>query len=438
MNEKAGVLQPTSDTNSIEHRKYNRRKVAVLGGVALSLLAGLSGSEKEPAKPEVVVVTVPAPSPERTIYDAMTVIALEDPTDDIKSREDLGDLSSKFEKATEAIERTTDGYIIAPEEIPVVRVERAPDGVKSNDAGEEIACYSDDALRAVRSDVLDGEEIDSERRTPISIESDATACSPSLSMSTVAFYSRGEHEGGVYLRNTLKGEEGGETTIVHELGHEELKHSGIMSRENGTKPIRLDGDKDIGMLTESETYSFQKSSHDDIDVYANRTTAMGGITSLKGDVYNFVEQQRIHPDGVKIEDISGVKEARFEVGTNTDDTRGIVLSLPEDHPIRDAAGGEDIDKLYIGLNAKNGEGMADVELIASDKDGTTYKVQTTMFIPAIDYERGEVTLYTDASLGIQVVAESSEADVAEDSSRAMFTVRPYEPLVLEKREVIAR
>lgn len=138
-------------------------------------------------------------------FDRMTVISLDDPTDAMPVEGSMEELANIFEEATESIEETTDGWLEAPEHVNVVRVERAPLGMKPLDEGDGAyeKYYTSAELDDIRRNVLTEHDLDTSVRTPIVMVSDVVS---------EAFY--GMPEGTTAHFDHYKQEGGGSTFTV--------------------------------------------------------------------------------------------------------------------------------------------------------------------------------------------------------------------------------
>lgn len=131
-------------------------------------------------------------------FDRMTVISLDDPTDAMPVEGSMEELANIFEEATESIEETTDGWLEAPEHVDVVRVDRAPLGMKPLDEGVRAyeKYYTSAELDDIRRNVLTEHDLDTSVRTPIVMVSDVVSeAFYGMPEGTAAYFDRYEQEG---------------------------------------------------------------------------------------------------------------------------------------------------------------------------------------------------------------------------------------------------
>lgn len=421
-------LLRTDTTESGYLKLESLRKLRAIGVLTLSALTLSADGESTTYAVDNTAQVETSAAVDRDVFDDMFVLAVDNPNDSINARQDYTELSAKFEAATDAISRTLDGHVVAPESVPVVAVEMAPSGTRTLRSGNTVACYSVADIKGAKNNALNrqGDVLSAasdEVLVPVSIESDAVFCDETLLENAVGYHIEGGLEGGVYLRSTLKGAEGGEGLIVHELGHNWIEHSGALAHKD-QGPLNNHPGYDFVDMIQSGEYKFVTNNEGtSIDAYANSTSAMGSMHSTEYDVYNFVEMHNLHPEAAPIREVQD-REGSYEIGAGEGQVRGVMVDIPQDHPLRQIGGGENINQLYFGLSTANGDDIASLQFIARDTNNRTFAIETMSYIPALDAKRGEMEVFRDSSLNMIVSAESDSESAENGTSTMRLNIRP--------------
>lgn len=446
-----------SSERHIDRRQYGvfMRSAAVLSAISAVLVSPGSGALKHQSAPELSDTTytktmVAYGEPiAADVFDDMVIASVDDPSDEVTPLSSNDYLAADFTDAILGISSTLDGVVNVPKSIPVVNIDASPTGkhiVEANSVTEgatvlaEQSCYTHDDLQQIHDQAVAKLDLDKAAvKMPIVLQAEAAFClsdtDPDRAIPLAHVVNESDAENyGVYNfvslePDTPKGVRRDLRSEIHEAAHVEplgLPHALAVAPDGdkfATSPSG-GGAVDISKLVTGDgpyRLATRKSGHSQvIDEYAASTTVMGQLTpSQHGDVFNFMEINQLNSEASRLQKIDVADERSYELSTSTDDdaVRGIVFDLPSDHPLRSLDGVKSqLKTMALGLNSANGDDMATLEVIGRLENGTTVTFNLESYIPTFDYERGEVVVYTDKTLGIQVTAHATKPiDGAKDS-----------------------
>lgn len=466
-----------SSERHIDRRQYGvfMRSAAVLSAISAVLVAPGSGALKHESAPELsetiytkTMVAYGEPIA-ADVFDDMVIASVDDPRDDVTPLSSNEYLAADFTDAIQGISSTLDGVVNVPKSIPVVNIDASPTGkhiVEANSVIEgatvlaEQSCYTHDDLQQIHDQAVAKLNLDKAAvKMPIVLQAEAAFClsdtDPDRAIPLAHVDNELDAENyGVYNfvslePDTPKGVRRDLRSEIHEAAHVEplgLPHALAVAPDGdkfATSPSG-GGAVDISKLVTGDgpyRLATRKSGHSQvIDEYASSTTVMGQLTpSQHGDVFNFMEINQLNSEASRLQKIDVADERSYELSTSNDDdaVRGIVFNMPSDHPLRNLVSAKNqLTTMALGLNSANGDDMATLEAIGRLEDGTTVTFNLESYIPTFDYERGEVAVYTDKALGVQIVASAERPTNDATHSEVTLHIKPLSVRMIKETDAI--
>lgn len=305
--------------------------------------------------------------------------------------------------AKSVFEEVSNGALTLPEQADIHHIKLTPDGLYTNkNSQQSIECYTDEQLDRVQTQYLQNNELPAATSLMTVINQGESCSLLPISGAAMVDNVNGMRIGTMYVGVLT------DNVILHEVGHLlGLSHAATLHCDNPSPNSLLEDSKtDIGELVGYGCTIPKRPDSDQLDMYSDHSTVMGGILADSSDLlterFNANETTKLVPDVAKNRDILPEPQT-YELSTNYGKLRTVTLALPPEHPLRkiDAR----INKVSIGLMAtKFGDtGHATVQVIAHHEEQSYRLTSAFPFIAGYDESLGPVEVYHDEMLGIRVV-----------------------------------